>query len=234
MNTRLSRAVEIGEQALRENERFKAQNEQIQQLGITPQEQLEGMQLIAQLKADPENTLKRLLTRASANGINIASLGNVAGFDPKALVDLVRSELQKGLHPLQERSQVEQQREQQQKEAADARTEVETFFTQNQPARPYVKVFHALLSDPRFSKMSLDEAWARITANLLRNGIDPDNPQSQQRTQNSSQRRSLPAGHRQPGPNGDAPRTEMAPVDASYDSILREVMDELDPQYRGV
>jgi len=220
MNRRLSRAVEIGQELARENDQFKAQQKAITDLGIKPEDQLAAMQLYSRLQRDPENEIKRILTRAAANGIKLDNLSTPGGVDAKSLLDTIREEIGKSVNPLRERSlQEEKERKAEaDRQAALQRTtdEVNQFFMQNQDAQPFVPVFQQVLSDPRFKHMSLGEIWARIQLNQMRNG------NSQPRRQPNSQSRSLPSGRNQPQQGNSG----MAPVNATYDEILRGVLTE--------
>jgi hypothetical protein len=212
LDSRLNRAIGIAQELEREVTQYKAQQTQIEKFGVSPSEQLEALQLVAEAKQNPMNVLKKLLTRAAAQGIDLSELGMKGGTDTKAMLDVIREEIGKATHPLIERSQAEKRQEAAQREKAEVfrrtETDVRNFFNQNPGAKQYVPVFHAVLKDQRFAHMSLGEIWARTQLNLLKN------------RQHAPARR-IPAGKGQPMSNG---RSDMAPISTSYDDILREVL----------
>lgn len=223
LNTRLTKAVEIGQGLARQVQDYRAREEQITALGVKPEDHISALQLYSQMEKDPAGTLKKLLTRAAANGIDITQLGitgGAGGLDLKSIVDTLREEMQTGLKPLKDRTAQEQQQQQENdrvRQATEkANQDVQDFFGANQEAVPYLPVFEQALKDPRTKGMSLGELWARIQLNLVRNP-----PQRDRRDNaNPQQRRNLPNGRSMPQEGS----SEMAPVDSSYDSIVRDVM----------
>jgi len=229
LRTKLQRAVDIGTEIHGRLQQAQAANKQVTDLGLTAAEHMDAIQMAAEAKSNPIGFIRKVLTRAAANGIDLTSLnvGN-GGFDPKTIAEIVKAEIAKGLNPLQERSRQQEVQDRARQEDQQALEETEGFFQENQAARAYLPIFHQVLSDPRFANMSLGECWTRIQNEELRRGNDPLNGPRGQTYQNSQRReptRSLPAGRRNMPP---APRGEMAPVSASYDDILRSVMDDLE------
>lgn len=221
---RLNEAVEIGQRLLTENNAFKAQQKQIKDFGLEPSEQISAIQLFLDLKKNPGDTLKRMLTRAAASGITIDNLsprGGPAGFDPASLLDTIRGEISKALNPLTERSAAEKQEQERQQAEAQQRRQIEqdvkTFFEQNPEAVPHAPVFQRLLGQREFAGMTLGELWAKIQLRMhqLRDGSQPRNG----RTRQIPQGRGAPAG-------GDRGQNDMADLDVSYDSILNGVLDQ--------
>jgi hypothetical protein len=201
-------------------------------LGLNDQEALQGMQLFAEAKRDPVATVKKILTMAAAAGVDVTKIGiSPGGVDAKSLVDIVRQEISTAMNPLQQRMQTEQQTQQQQEQAQaiyrETVSEVQTFFGQNPDAVEYMPVFHAILSEPRFQHMSMGEVWAKIQLNQYRMQNDPQYAAQYGNGNvrpNPQQRRNLPSGRGQPQ---RAAPDEMAPVNQSYDSILRDTLDQL-------
>lgn len=200
----------------------RARDQQIQQLGLKPEEQMRAYQIFLELRDKPQEAVQKILTRAAASGIDVTKLGlEPGGFNPKSLVDMLRGEITQAMAPIQQRTQQEQQREQAAQDAeqrrATAETELNQFLTTNPEAREYLPAIHQILSRPEFKGMSLDHVWSKIQLNLLRN------PQlRQQRPPNS--RRNMPSGRAAPM-NGNARERggdELAPVDMSYDQIIRD------------
>jgi chromosome segregation ATPase len=227
---RLNQAVDIGMQLSARNKAIQEAGNLATQHGLNDSEHLQAVQLARQAKSDPVGALKSLLTRAHAAGIDLTSLGlQPGGFDTKSLMDMVRAEIANGTAPIRERVNQESQRETQQREAAQAqesvKQELNSFLTQNPAARQWLPAFKEIYSRPELAKMSLGEVWSRLQLNLLQRGIDPNNPQKQQRSPNPPQRR-LPNGRGNP-PGGGRERAQpldLAPVSTSYEDIVKGVL----------
>src|SRR5258706_3449611 len=227
---RLTRAVEIGQQLHNRVEQLQAQlndrNTAPARLGLNDQETIQGLQLVAEAKRDPVNTLKKILTMAASAGVDLSKIGIApGGVDSKSLLDMVRNEIAQHMNPLNQRMATERQQHEQIAQAATAYRETERegsgFFDQNPDAKPFIPVFHAVLSEPQFQHMSLGEVWAKIQLNQMRQSQQNGNGHVRQ---NPQQRRNLPSGRGQPYNPGTG---DMAPVSQSYDSILRETLDQL-------
>jgi cell division septum initiation protein DivIVA len=213
LNGRLQRAVQIGRGFHTELQTLKATSEAIKQFGLDQTEHLSALRLFKDLKDNPANAIKNLLTRAAANGINVQELGGPAGADPKSIVDLIRQELS----PLKERTEQERknaeaaQAERAQRERIQG--EVNSFFAQNPEAQQYLPVFTSTMK--QYPGMTLGEIWARIQLHFAQNPQD-------RRSKNSRGQapRSLPSGRGAPVNSAN----DMAPVSDSYDAIVRDVM----------
>jgi hypothetical protein len=194
-------------------------------LGLNDSESIQAMQLASEAKRDPVSALKKILTMAATAGVDVTRIGIApGGVDTQALMGLVQNEIRGAMTPLQQRMQMEHQQQQQQETAqriySETEREINTFFTVNPAAREYIPIFHAVLSEPRFQHMTMGEVWAKIQLNQMRmagngNGYLRQNPQM---------RRNLPSGRGMPYM---AQPNEMAPVNQSYDAILRETLDAL-------
>ena len=217
VTSRLRKAVEIGQQLHRDLQTAKSQADAIKQFGLEQADHLTALRLFKELRDNPQQALKNLLTRAATNGINLAELGMQGQFDPKSLLDVVRQEIGAAVNPLKERSEAEKQQqaraaaEQQQRE--QVQTEVNNFFAANPEAQQYLPVFQQTIK--QFPDMSLGECWARIQLQLERN------PQQRRQPQNSPRGRSLPLGRPTP-PQGN---NDLAPVSDSYEAIVRAALD---------
>jgi hypothetical protein len=222
---RLTKAVQIARNLLQENERYKAHEEKMKEFKFAPEDQISALQLYADLRKDTAGTLRRLLTKAAASGINLnaggASGGGNNGVDTKSLMDTIREEITKAIQPVQQMTQEQkaqkEQQDQQQRAFQTFDREVRTFFGQNPQAKKYLPVFKRLLSDPATSNMSLDHMWARIQLNLDRSRSKG------QRNGTPLRGRSLPSGRGAPPANAGS---DMAPINASYDAILKDVLDK--------
>jgi len=215
---RLKKAVEIGQGLHRELQQAQAQVNAVKQFGLDQGEHLTALRLFKELRDNPQQALKNILTRAATNGINVAELGlTPGGVDPKSLVDMIKQEIGTAVGPLRERTEAErreaQAKTQEQQRLTEIQTQVDGFFNQNPEAKQYLPVFTQTLQ--QFPGMTLGEVWARIQLHFAQN------PQARRQPQNSQQR-SLPQGRGIPSTNGSS---DLAPVTDSYDAILKDVMD---------
>ena len=217
VTNRLKKAVEIGQQLHRDLATTKQQVEAVKQFGLDQNDHLTALRLFKELRDNPQQALKNLLTRAATNGINISELGAQGGFDPKSLIDVIRQEIGAAVNPLRERTEAEKKQQQEsaalQQQRERVQGEVNSFFDSNPDARQYLPVFSQTIR--QFPDMSLGEVWARIQLHLAQN------PQPRSRSQNSPSRRSLPSGR--PAPVGGD--SDLAPVSDSYEAIVRAALD---------
>jgi hypothetical protein len=237
---KLSRAVEIGLDFEKQANEAKAQLQKLNAFELPHDQLIEAGQLYKQAQSDPVGVLKHLLTRAALNGIDISQLGFDSNqLDSRSILDTVRQEIAKGVKPVQDyaaQRQTERETQQvEQKYLDEAKTQVEGFFKSTPAAVPFMSIFHAVLQQPQFQTMSLSSIWDKLQLHLMRQGIDPHNPQSQQRQQRQDTRdtrpsRSLPNGRSMaPGGNDRGGRQQNAGVahpSKSYDAIIREILAE--------
>lgn len=224
VNSRLRKAVEIGQGLHRDLIAARAHNEAITQFGISANEQLSAMRLFKDLRDNPKETLKKVLTRAAANGITMDELGTATGgVDSKSLIDLVRETIGKELNPLRESTAAAAKAKKDADDLAarsnEVQSQVKAFFEANPEAVPHLQVFTNAVQ--QFPGMTLGEIWARIQLNQAKN------PPAERRTQNSRRptgQRSLPSGRNMPVTNG---HDDMAPVSDSYDTIVRAALDSV-------
>lgn len=225
---RLTRAVDIGRQLHSENQQLKAGAQKLQEFGFTPNDQINAMQLYSDLRTSPEATVKKILTRMAAQGITVGGMQPGSGggaFDVKTVMDMIRGEIGKSMNPLlEQRRQEQQEREtaqRQQQEINNVKGEVSDFFRRNPDARRYISTFQKVMADPRYANMSLGEVYV----NILRNNQNRQQPSNRQRTPSQG---SLPRGRGTP-PNANAnggKREPLAPLDASWDKIIGDVLDQ--------
>lgn len=213
LSGRLTKAVDIAKRLYQQNETYRGVTESLKEFGFTPKDQLDAMQLYADLRANTKETLTRLLTRAAANGITLEQFSG--GVDPKSIIDVVRSEIEKRTKPFEDHQKTLQEREESERKAKEElnaiNLEVNEFFQRNPDALPDLPVFAKVLSDPRFNRMTLPEIWLNIKLHRLQ----------KPRTSRTPNRGSLPNGRRSP-PNAG---TNLAPVSDSYDSIITGVLE---------
>ena len=233
LGRRLEKAIEIGTGLADRLDALEREGTGIpaaRDLGLNNTEQLEALQLFHLGKTNPTELLKKILTRAAVQGIDVKTLGLQGGIDAKALSETILSEIRKDLKPVQDLTAA-QRKQQDDAAALTERTkavteELENFFTANPAAQRFMPIFLKVYENPRFAKMPVTEAWARIQLNLMR--------RSRQQQHNPQNQRSRPNGRRRGGNGGgDAPRNVMADLDKSYDQLLREVMAKEMPRRRG-
>jgi hypothetical protein len=218
VTNRLRKAVEIGQNLHRELEQSRAASNAIKQFGLDQSEHLTALRLFKELRDNPKEALKNILTRAVTNGINVTELGLQGGVDPKSLVDMIKQEISKEMSPLKERTETDRRTQEQQRQERERlgtlQREVDTFFNENQEAREYLPVFTETLK--QFPGMTLGEIWARIQLHFALNPADT------RRTPSNSPRRSLPHGRGTPSNGGGNP--DIAPVTDSYDAIVKDAL----------
>jgi hypothetical protein len=210
---RLQQTAKLLQDMQTELDDYRTKAEGLKQFNFTPEDQLHAMQLLSEMRKDTAGTLRKLLTRAAANGITIEGLQQNAGVDPKSLAEVMREEIAKAVGPIQQRNETEakqaREREAQAAREQEALQEAQNFLTENPEARQYLPVIQQVIQ--RYPRMSLGEIWARIQLNLATRQRHPN-----------SRKRSMPSGRG--APQGRA--SKMAPVNESYDSIVRSVLDE--------
>jgi hypothetical protein len=227
---RLNRITQIAERLYNDNNSYKAERQAFEKLGLKAEDQVSAMQLYTQLTKNPKETLTKLLTRAAANGITLDANNSNANNNqlPAGIADIVKEVLGEKLKPIETFVTAQQAREAAQQRAQQDRvavqSEVEGWFAQNPAARPHAQVFQRVLRNPQFANMSLGEIWARIQLNHARNpqnGRRMRDSMNGNRRSTSRHRGSPPSGRGMP-PQGTS---EMADVNASWDSIVRDVLD---------
>lgn len=226
LTNRLNRAVEIGQELNSRIEAFEARDTQVKQLGLSPADQLQAMQLAARARTDPIGTLKFLLTQAAANGIDVSQLGMQGGADFKTIAEVIRNELQQGMAPLKQRTEQDRLQEQERtnttREQREALDHVKSFFNSNPDAQQFIPVFHGVLQN--HPGTSLDAIWARIQLNLERSRM----ARSQGDGGRTRQRRGAPNGRgRLPEGQNNNSRGKMAPVTQTYEQVARALFDDL-------
>lgn len=223
VTSRLGQAVQIGRRFETELKTLKTHQEALKQFNIEPADQLEAFRLYAALKKDTKGTLKSLLTRAAARGIVVqdAQGDGAPAFDVKSLMDAVREEMK----PLRERLTADDEqrttREQETARLNETRAEVDNFFRRTPAAVKYARTIHKIIADPRFSHMTLGEAWAEVRLHLMRKRqAGNGNGQQRGQRQRTSLRGRLPQGRGNPPPGG----ADNMNVNQSYDEILRDLL----------
>lgn len=232
-DAKLQKAVDIGISVAQKLTAMTEIGQLHTKAGLNDQDLRMAVEFASAFKQNPIEGLKKILTRAAADGIDLTTLGlQPGGFDSKSLLDLVRAEINNVTQPIRQRTEQETVQQQQQRVRDEAVTQASTalnqFLTANSDARQYLPIFEEVYKNPQFQNMSLGEVWARIQLNLLKNeqagNRNPQNRQ-QQRSPNRQQPR-VPTGRGNPPDSGGGRITndELAPVSTSYEDILRGVL----------
>lgn len=230
---RLNKVIGVARQYQGMVTELQASQKAVKDLGLAPDEQLRAMTMFIQLRDSPVEALKQLLTRAAANGIKADQLGmQNGGIDQKAMLDVIRQEVEKVTGPITQRNQQDRLNTEaatrQAQIETEARTEVETFFSQNPDAAEYAQVISEVLKHPDYAGKAISDVWAHIQLRMLQNPELRRNRSQGRDNQNARGRngsRSLPSGRGTP--MGDPRGDDMANPTDSYDSILKGVMKEV-------
>lgn len=230
---KVQQAVDIGMDLNRQLQALREVGQLHTKAGLNDEDLRNAIEFASAFKKNNIEGLKMILTRAATSGIDLTQLGlQPGGFDSKALLDMIRAEIGKVAQPITERQQQESAAQAQQREREEAvnqaTQELNQFLTDEPDARAYLPVIQEVLKQPFAAKMSLGEVWTRIQLNLLRQQQNPDGgrQQQQQRSPNRPQQPRLPNGNGRPpnAPNGQEVEEELAPVNMSYEDILRGVL----------
>lgn len=229
---KLERAVDIGLGYERQIGELRSTLNQINAHQLDTSQLLEAAQYYKQAQTDPLGTLKNLLTRAAINGIDVSQLGVAQGLmDPKAIAELVRREISQGLAPVQQYTSGQQQALQEEGVRAQylqqAERQVRDFFQRVPEAVPYTKIFHAVLSQPQFSTMTLEQIWDKLQLNLMRQAQSGQRQRTASPGNGRAPSQSLPNGRGMAPFGGDRGRpgnAGPAHPSKSYDAIIREVL----------
>lgn len=218
---RLNKAIDIGKGLYRDLQAAKAAgggDETGKKLGLSNAEQLEAFQMYALGKSNPEDFLKKILTRAAVRGIDVKKLGLEGGIDVKSLSETLLAAIDQRLAPvktLTESQRKEQEASERKQQFLDeANEEVTDFFRSNPGAVKYGRVFEKVYSNPANANISLGEVWAKIQLAALK---------ARKPQRNNPDRRSPPNGRRRGGPPAGGGSLNL---DRNYADILNEVLDE--------
>lgn len=223
LRTKVIQAVNIGRELQQRLKLVQEQSGAGAKLGLSEQEVTAALQTAAELKQNPAQGLKKLLTQLSVNGINIESLGlENPTIDPSTFGSIIRQEIDgatKSLREGQERQrQAEELRSQQTQQYQRVEQATRQFFQQNPDAIPYLPALQRMYGDPRYANNSLRENWLQLQLHLAKNASADNFPRTQ---------RSLPNGR--PGSAAQqeqANTTRVAPVDAEYKDIVSDILRE--------
>lgn len=235
----LDKAVEIGNsliQKVRELQSTQGQSDIAKNFGLSQDEMIQAATFARQAKNDPANAIKSILTMAAARGIDLKSvLGPNAnsGIDTKSLLDLVKNEIANAVKPINDRTTVEAQREQQQRDFQAAvetiQNEARQFFNRTPDAVPFLEAFRKIKTDPNLRGLSMDHIWSEIQLRLMRMGHTPQSFMEAQRRGQQPNGGTMPNGRQRgnyvpPQQQRNVDNNSMAPVSKSYNEIVREIL----------
>lgn len=223
------------EQLRSENAELRAANGAAQQLGLNNQETLAALNLMHQFKTNPQEAVKYILTQAQAKGYNIEGVTG-QGLDMAS----VRQMINEAVGPLTQQQQTNQQED---RINADALQQYNDFISN--PEYPGAglhqdDIARLLQHDPQ---LSLEAAYWRLREWATRHQLDWNQPLApqvaalqQQQAGNQQQQQSqqngsppISGGTESGGANQQqiqTPQPKFAHPDASFDSIVRESMQE--------
>lgn len=213
----------IGEQQARIQE---LENGGIQkQFNINDEEAKEAFHVYNLIKNDATalDGLKYVLTKAAERGIDIKSLGaSGAAIDPRVLAQSITSQMDQKLAPITQQY-TQQQAEAQKRE--EATKQVKEFFSRNPDAQPHAQTLSQIKRDPRYSGMSLDEAWSRLQAHLKDQEIERLKADQSQPQQPAPMPRGVP---RPTAPQGPRTSVDNSPVNAdmAFRDIVKGVLND--------
>lgn len=170
---------------------FQTLHQQMQQSGLSAQEQAVAISLGVGLKTKPVETVKQLLTELKSAGINIDGALGVNTIDTSAIAHLIDSKLK----PITDAAQMRRDQQAQEEEIS---AEVQEWFSDNMEASIHADVLNGLLQ--RFPNWSLDRAWSEVRIGAMKHGLDLSQPLAPQvaARRGNPQSRSVNNGNRVP------------------------------------
>lgn len=179
---------------------------------LTPQDVQTGMDLIRQWKKSPQETLKFLLTQAKGYGMNIDGIG---GIDASAINQMLDEKLKPFIQEREaniQRQRIEQQSIQQYND-----------FIQKYPdAEKHTEELAYLLR--KNPSMSLDAVYYMLRNHYSTKGYDFNTPLAEILQKSSNNKVNMTMPHTNPGNNIENITQKVAPINKSYDAIIKEVL----------
>lgn len=181
-----------------------------------------ALKLYAAFIADPEKTLKWMLTQTQAKGIKV-DIGGGTGITPEAIKSMI-AEATAPLRKQEERDTADA------KAKEEAKKEYDSFVTRFPDAEAQADGIAFLLN--KNPSLSLDGAYYQLKLLFKERGMDWNIPLSEHakaaqgkngKGQQRQQQRTMPRGSNTQGDEmDDADNPKLASVDASYDEIIRQ------------
>lgn len=179
---------------------------------LTPQDVQTGMDLIRQWKKSPQDTLKFLLTQAKQYGMNIDGIG---GIDTAAINQM----LDEKLKPFVQEREVNIQRQRIEQQSIQQYND----FIQKYPdAEKHTEELAYLLR--KNPSMSLDAVYYMLRNHYSTKGYDFDTPLAEILQKSSNNKVNMTMPHTNPGNNIENITQKVAPINKSYDAIIKEVL----------
>lgn len=163
-----------------ERQGYQQYTQNITQFGLTPQEASLGLQLAAGYKLNPAETIKRLISAATANGIQLSPDTPNVGLDAATVAQIVQQQLAPVVNRFTQQEQATQQEAQRRQQLQER---VNNFFGTYPDARIHEDAIAGVIqSNPG---LSLEQAYVETYKWALKNNLDwnkPLVPQLQART----------------------------------------------------
>ena len=193
------------------------------ELGLSPEEQIEYLQLGSRFKNDATalDAAKYMLTKLAQRGINIQSLGaNQGALDVGALTDTITKRIESTLGPIKQRTDQEEARDRLEKEVTN---DIRNFVSSNPTAKPFLPVLGKILAQPQFKHLGLDGAWQKLQNHLLREHLRKQSRRPAPR----------PSGRSRPGADrsGGTEEIDDSPMsaDTEFKDIVKSVLNDYGP-----
>lgn len=179
---------------------------------LTPEDVQTGMDLIRQWKKSPQETLKFLLTQAKGYGINIEGVG---GIDTNAINQM----LDEKLKPFVQEREAKLQQQQIQQRSIQQYND----FIQRYPdaERHTEELAYLLRKNPN---MSLDAVYFMLRNHYSTKGYDFNTPLAEILQKSVNDRVNMTMPHTNPDNNVEKITQKVAPINKSYDSIIKDVL----------
>lgn len=179
---------------------------------LTPEDVQTGMDLIRQWKKSPQETLKFLLTQAKGYGINIEGVG---GIDTNAINQM----LDEKLKPFMQEREAKLQQQQIQQRSIQQYND----FIQRYPdaERHTEELAYLLRKNPN---MSLDAVYFMLRNHYSTKGYDFNTPLAEILQKGVNDRVNMTMPHTNPDNNVEKITQKVAPINKSYDSIIKDVL----------
>lgn len=149
--------------------RFKALEDNkgmFEKAGLSNEEQLQMLSIATEFKKNPVDGIKKMLTMAHMQGVDLKSLGVAGGIDARTIAEEVKRTVSEQLKPISDRESADQADRERMEEA---RKTAERFFTDNPDALEVREEmgsdkFNSMLlgAQRKFPHMTLNEIWLRI------------------------------------------------------------------------
>lgn len=179
---------------------------------LTPEDVQTGMDLIRQWKKSPQDTLKFLLTQAKQYGMNIDDIG---GVDTAAINQMLDEKLKPFV---QEReANIRQQQIERQSIA-----QYNNFIQKYPDAEQHTEELAYLLR--KNPNMSLDAVYYMLRNHYSSKGYDFNTPLAEILQKRATNKINMTMPHTNPGNNVEKVTQKVAPINESYDSIIKGVI----------